>query len=143
MLGNAGCTWDDIVDADLDRHVACCHLRPMARGAIPVTNATIFFFVQLAVGLGILYSIGTDVLYSSVPFVSLGVAYPLVKRVTYYPGVELGLAVTVGWLCCSWSELLGIGVGRHEQRNSTWLSVHLLRPLANRPRQHLRTSRRP
>ena len=114
MLGNAGCTWNDIVDADLDRYVVRCRLRPMARGDIPITNAMIFFLTQLAVGLVILYSIGSDVVYYSVPFITLGVGYPFVKRVFHYPGVVLGLTAflwTIGWLCRSRNGPSGIDVG--------------------------------
>ena len=95
VLRSAGCTWNDIIDCDLDRQVARCRLRPMARGAIPERNAYIFTAAQGLVWVSILSQICPQYWLYSAPLVAMVAFYPFAKRLTNYAQVVLGF--TLGW----------------------------------------------
>src|SRR5207302_5758754 len=54
VMRGAGCTWNDIVDRDLDRQVACTRSRPIPSGQVSVKAAAVFLVVQALVGLLVL-----------------------------------------------------------------------------------------
>ena len=93
----AGCTWNDIVDQDLDRKVSRTRLRPIARRAISTPEALVFVCVQVLVGL-ILCSLVLPIpcLYHSIPSILLTGLYPYGKRFTNYPQIILGLVFSWG-----------------------------------------------
>ncbi|KAL9116384.1 MAG: hypothetical protein Q9187_007092 [Circinaria calcarea] len=95
MLRSAGCTWNDIIDQDLDRQVTRCRLRPIARGAIRPRDGYLFTAAQCFIWLGILSQISTNCLYYAVPLTGMVAFYPFAKRVTDYAQVILGL--TLAW----------------------------------------------
>jgi 4-hydroxybenzoate polyprenyltransferase len=99
-MRGAGCTWNDLVDRDLDAKVERTRSRPIPSGQVTVTQAAIFLVVQALVGLAVLLQFnGFTVLMG---FASLGVVaiYPFMKRITYWPQIVLGLAF-------SWGALMG------------------------------------
>jgi 4-hydroxybenzoate polyprenyltransferase len=99
-MRGAGCTWNDLVDRELDAKVERTRSRPIPSGQVTVTQAAIFLIVQALVGLVVLLQFnGFTVLMG---FASLGVVaiYPFMKRITYWPQIVLGLAF-------SWGALMG------------------------------------
>ncbi len=99
-MRGAGCTWNDLVDRELDAKVERTRSRPIPSGQVTVTQAAIFLIVQALVGLAVLLQFnGFTVLMG---FASLGVVaiYPFMKRITYWPQIVLGLAF-------SWGALMG------------------------------------
>ncbi|KAI1754100.1 UbiA-domain-containing protein [Xylaria castorea] len=92
VLRGAACTWNDTVDQDFDRRVVRCRHRPVARGAVSTSAAHLFTALQLA----LLYP-ATVVCFPAacMPHFLLMVllfgVYALMKRVTYYPQVVLGV----------------------------------------------------
>src|SRR5579862_7787683 len=54
VMRGAGCTYNDIVDRDIDAQVARTRGRPIPSGQITVRAAAVFLVAQLAVGLAIL-----------------------------------------------------------------------------------------
>jgi 4-hydroxybenzoate polyprenyltransferase len=105
-MRGAGCTWNDIVDRDLDRSVERTSSRPIPSGAVTMTAAALFVALQALVGLAVLLQFNalTQVLGLS----SLGVIaiYPFMKRITYWPQTVLGLAFSWGALM-GWPALAG------------------------------------
>jgi 4-hydroxybenzoate polyprenyltransferase len=105
-MRGAGCTWNDIVDRDLDRLVERTRSRPIPSGAVTVTRAAVFLALQALVGLTTIlqFNAFTQVVALS----SLGVVaiYPFMKRITYWPQTVLGLAFSWGALM-GWPALLG------------------------------------
>lgn len=95
LLRGAACTWNDIVDQRFDRRVARCRHRPVARGAVSTQQALVFMFAQVALWG---YYLSTSSLFPAqcVPYaatsLALFVVYALMKRVTYYPQLVLGVA---------------------------------------------------
>jgi 4-hydroxybenzoate polyprenyltransferase len=99
-MRGAGCTWNDIVDRDLDARVERTRSRPIPSGQVTVPAAAAFLAVQALVGLAVLLQFNRFTVL--VGFASLAVVaiYPFMKRVTYWPQIVLGLAF-------SWGALMG------------------------------------
>ena len=88
------CTWNDNLDQDLDRQVARCRVRPIARGAVSTAQGHFFTAVQIAVGACILYPFSDSTLiHAAIDGIFLFI-YPLMKRCTNYPQVELGFGLS-------------------------------------------------
>ena len=51
VMRGAGCTWNDIVDRDLDAKVARTRSRPIPSGQVSVKAAAVFLVLQALVGL--------------------------------------------------------------------------------------------
>src|SRR6202030_74563 len=50
VMRGAGCTWDDIVDRDLDGRVERTRSRPIPSGQVSVRQAAAFLIVQALIG---------------------------------------------------------------------------------------------
>ncbi|KAI9711981.1 MAG: hypothetical protein M1820_001689 [Bogoriella megaspora] len=96
IMRGATCTWNDTCDADYDRQVSRCRHRPIARGAVSITQASIFTLAQTALCIGTLTVMPPLCALYSIPAVVGWFAYPLAKRVTYYPQVVLGFPMAWG-----------------------------------------------
>jgi 4-hydroxybenzoate polyprenyltransferase len=99
-MRGAGCTWNDIVDRDLDRLVERTRSRPIPSGQVSVAAASVFLALQALLGLAVLLQFNGFTV--AVGLASLGVVaiYPFMKRVTSWPQIVLGLAF-------SWGALMG------------------------------------
>ncbi|MGC8469315.1 MAG: 4-hydroxybenzoate octaprenyltransferase, partial [Acetobacteraceae bacterium] len=95
VMRAAGCVVNDMWDRDLDRRVTRTRGRPLASGALSLTEAAGFLALLLAVGLAILLTLGRLAEVLGVFSLLLVALYPLAKRVTWWPQVMLGL--TFGW----------------------------------------------
>lgn len=94
-MRGAGCTYNDIVDSDLDAKVERTATRPLPSGLITKTQAWSWLALQLAIGFAIWIALpwGAKVIaLASIPLVA---AYPFMKRITWWPQVWLGL--TFNW----------------------------------------------
>ncbi len=97
-MRGAGCTYNDILDRDIDAKVDRTALRPLPSGAVSLKQAWAWLAIQCAVGLGVLLvlpRIAQLVALGSIPLVAL---YPLMKRITWWPQVWLGLTFNWGAL---------------------------------------------
>ena len=54
VMRGAGCTWNDIIDRDLDAKVARTRSRPIPSGQVSVKAAAVFLVAQALVGLSVL-----------------------------------------------------------------------------------------
>src|ERR1700744_6394945 len=54
VMRGAGCTWNDIVDRDLDARVERTRSRPIPSGQVSVARAAIFLVAQALIGLLVL-----------------------------------------------------------------------------------------
>lgn len=105
-MRGAGCTWNDLVDVDIDEKVARTRSRPIPSGQVTKTQARIFLVLQALVGLVVLLQF--DRFTVLVGLASLGVVaiYPFMKRVTDWPQFFLGLAFSWGAFV-GWTAALG------------------------------------
>ena len=94
-MRGAGCTYNDIVDKDLDAQVARTANRPLAAGTVSLKAAWAFLALQCLAGLAallVLPRVAQIVALASLPLVA---AYPFMKRITWFPQAWLGL--TFSW----------------------------------------------
>ena len=107
VMRGAGCTINDMADRDIDIKVARTATRPLASGALTMTQAVIFLGLQLLIGLVVLLSLTKTAIWLGIASLSLVVIYPFMKRITWWPQVVLGLAF-------NWGALLGWAAVRDE-----------------------------
>ncbi len=105
-MRGAGCVYNDLVDADLDRQVARTAARPVASGRVSARAAWLWLLLLCAIGLVVLLQ-----LRGAAQLVALGsilpvAAYPFMKRITWWPQAWLGLVFSWGALV-GWIELRG------------------------------------
>ena len=94
-MRGAGCTYNDIVDQDLDAKVERTALRPIPAGTVRTKQAWVWLLAQCFIGLLVLFTLprfAQIVALCSIPLVA---AYPFMKRITWWPQVWLGL--TFNW----------------------------------------------
>ena len=101
VMRGAGCTYNDIVDRDIDAGVARTRGRPIPSGQVTVRQAAVFLVSQLLVGLLVLLQFNWTTVWLGVASLALVAVYPFMKRFTYWPQLVLGLTfkwgALVGW----------------------------------------------
>jgi 4-hydroxybenzoate polyprenyltransferase len=95
IMRGAGCTYNDIVDRDIDARVERTRHRPIPSGAVSVRSAVLFLVLQLLVALAILLVLNRLAVLLGLASMALVLAYPFMKRVTWWPQAFLGL--TFNW----------------------------------------------
>jgi 4-hydroxybenzoate polyprenyltransferase len=100
VMRGAGCTWNDIVDRDLDGRVERTRSRPIPSGQVSVRQAAAFLIVQALIGLLVLLQFNRFAVITGVASLAIVAVYPFMKRITYWPQIVLGLAF-------SWGALMG------------------------------------
>ena len=97
----AGCTYNDIVDRDLDRQVERTRLRPLARGRVSLWGAWALLVAMSLIGLAVLLQLERTAQFVALASLAPVAAYPFMKRITWWPQAWLGLvfswAALVGW----------------------------------------------
>jgi len=108
-MRGAGCVYNDIVDADLDRQVARTAARPVASGAVSRRAAWIWLLLLCAIGLLVLLQLRWLAQLVALGSLALVAAYPFMKRITGFPQAWLGLVFTwgvpVGWVALRGDQL--------------------------------------
>ena len=103
-MRGAGCVYNDLVDADLDRQVARTASRPVASGRVSRKLAWAWLLALCMVGLVVLLQLRPEAQAVSLVSLVLVAAYPFMKRVTWWPQAWLGLVFTWG-LLVGWTAL--------------------------------------
>ena len=100
-MRGAGCTYNDLVDRDIDALVERTRSRPLPAGQVTARQAKIFLVAQVALGALVLLALAQPFAWI-VGLASLGIVaiYPFMKRITSWPQSVLGLAF-------SWGALMG------------------------------------
>lgn len=106
LMRGAGCTYNDIVDRNLDAQVARTRNRPLPSGQVTVPQAVGFLVLQLAGGFCVLISLNNFAIMVGVASLALVFTYPLMKRVTFWPQFFLGLTFNWGALL-GWAAVTG------------------------------------
>jgi 4-hydroxybenzoate polyprenyltransferase len=100
VMRGAGCTYNDIIDRDIDASVARTRGRPLPSGAVTVRQAWYFLIGQCVVGLVILAQLNLLSIGVGAASLLLIAAYPFMKRITWWPQAWLGLTF-------NWGAILG------------------------------------
>jgi len=104
----AGCTLNDIVDADLDAKVTRTRSRPIPAGQVTKRQAAVFMVLQLLVGVIIVATFNLLTIGLCAGSLILVAIYPFMKRVTWWPQLFLGLAFSWGALVGWTSQMNGL-----------------------------------
>jgi len=99
-MRGAGCTWNDLVDRDLDEKVERTRSRPIPSKQVTIGQATLFMLAQALVGLAVLIQFNKFTVMTGLASLLVVVVYPFMKRITYWPQIFLGMAF-------SWGALMG------------------------------------
>jgi 4-hydroxybenzoate polyprenyltransferase len=99
-MRGAGCTYNDIVDRDIDAQVTRTRGRPLPSGAVTTRRAALFLAAQLIVGLFVLLMFNGFAIILGASSLILVALYPFMKRITWWPQAWLGLTF-------NWGALLG------------------------------------
>ena len=100
VMRGAGCTWNDIVDRNLDAAVVRTASRPIPAGQVSVAQAALFVLLQALVGFAVLIAFNAFTVGLGIASLLIVAVYPFMKRITYWPQIVLGLAF-------SWGALMG------------------------------------
>jgi 4-hydroxybenzoate polyprenyltransferase len=100
VMRGAGCTFNDIVDRDIDAAVARTRGRPIPSGAVTRKQAAMLLVALCLVGLAILLQFNLFAVALGAASLLLVAAYPFMKRITWWPQAWLGLTF-------NWGALLG------------------------------------
>jgi len=102
-MRGAGCTYNDIVDLDIDEKVERTRSRPLPSGQVSRKQAWAFLVAQALVGLAVLLQFNGFAILVGLGSLLVVAIYPFAKRFTDWPQFFLGLAF-------SWGALMGWAV---------------------------------
>ncbi|MCJ9695721.1 4-hydroxybenzoate octaprenyltransferase [Rhizobium sp. PRIMUS64] len=105
-MRGAGCTYNDLVDHEIDMEVARTRSRPLPSGRVTRRRAKIFIGLQALVGLFVLLQFNWLNVFLGVLSLGIVAFYPFAKRFTDWPQFYLGLAFSWGALM-GWAGIFG------------------------------------
>ncbi len=105
-MRGAGCTWNDLVDRNLDAMVERTRSRPIPSGQVSVAQATAFMVAQALIGFLVLIQFNRFTVVTGLCSLLVVAIYPFMKRITYWPQIVLGLAFSYGALM-GWPAAFG------------------------------------
>ncbi len=106
LMRGAGCTYNDIVDEDIDDKVARTRSRPLPSGKVTRRQAWGFLALQCLGGLLVLLQFNWFAVLVGVASLAVVAVYPFMKRFTDWPQLFLGLAFSWGaWM--GWAAHFG------------------------------------
>lgn len=117
IMRSAGCIINDLWDKNIDRQVERTKIRPLAAGDLSTLQALCLLALLLSLGLAVLLSFPTNVILLGASSLILVITYPLMKRITYWPQLFLGLTF-------NWGVLLG-GLVYNERLSAPWYLFYL------------------
>ncbi|CAB3359966.1 Hypothetical predicted protein [Cloeon dipterum] len=114
IMRGAGCTINDMWDKDIDGKVSRTKDRPLVSGQLTRGDALVFLAGQLGLGLAILLQLNWYSIVLGASSLGLVIVYPLMKRITHWPQLVLGMTFNwgalLGWSAiqgsCDWSACL-------------------------------------
>ena len=105
-MRGAGCVYNDILDRDLDRLVERTRVRPLASGAVSLAEAWVWLVALCLIGLVVLLQLHWYAAIVALVSLAPVAAYPLMKRITWWPQAWLGIVFSWAALV-GWSEVTG------------------------------------
>ena len=104
LMRSAGCIVNDIVDKNFDKKVERTKNRPIASGKISVKLALIYSIVLCGLAFLVLINFNKFTIYMALLSMPLAFTYPLMKRITYWPQLFLGITFNYG-LVLAWISI--------------------------------------
>ena len=106
LMRSAGCIVNDIFDKDFDKKVLRTKNRPIASGRITVNVAIIYSCILCLLALLVLLNFNYFTIILALGSMPLAFTYPLMKRLTYWPQLFLGITFNYG-LILGWTAVYG------------------------------------
>lgn len=104
LMRSAGCIVNDIVDKNFDKKVERTKNRPIASGKVPVKLALIYSVALCGLAFLVLINFNKFTIYMALLSMPLAFTYPLMKRITYWPQLFLGITFNYG-LVLAWISI--------------------------------------
>ena len=105
LMRSAGCIVNDIMDKNFDGKVERTKNRPIASGKISVKLASSYAFILCGIAFLILINFNKLTILMALISMPLAFTYPLMKRITYWPQLFLGITFNYG-LILAWISIL-------------------------------------
>lgn len=105
-MRGAGCTYNDLVDKDIDGLVERTRSRPIPSGQVTTKQAKIFLVLQCLAGFVVLLQFNWFAVVLGISSLLVIAIYPFMKRFTDWPQAFLGLAFSWGALM-GWAAVFG------------------------------------
>ncbi len=96
LMRSAGCVYNDIVDKKIDQKVTRTKSRPLATNKITIFNAWVLTIFLSLLSLIILFQFNYIAIIFGISSGLLILAYPFMKRITYWPQLFLGIIFNWG-----------------------------------------------
>ena len=106
LMRSAGCIVNDIFDKDFDKKVLRTKNRPIASGKITVKVAILYSCSLCLLALLVLLNFNYFTIILALGSMPLAFTYPLMKRLTYWPQLFLGITFNYG-LILGWTAVYG------------------------------------
>jgi 4-hydroxybenzoate polyprenyltransferase len=101
LMRSAGCIINDIADKNFDQKVERTKNRPIASGKVSVKLALIYSIALCGLAFLVLINFNKFTIYMALLSMPLAFTYPLMKRITYWPQLFLGITFNYG-LVLAW-----------------------------------------
>ena len=105
LMRSAGCIVNDIADKNFDRKVERTKNRPMASEKVSVKLASFYALFLCAIAFLVLINFNYFTILMALISMPLALTYPLMKRITYWPQLFLGITFNYG-LILAWISIL-------------------------------------
>ena len=101
LMRSAGCIVNDIVDKNFDKKVKRTKNRPIASGKVSTKLGVIYSLVLCVLAFIVLINFNPFTIIMALISMPLAFTYPLMKRITYWPQLFLGITFNYG-LVLAW-----------------------------------------
>jgi len=105
LMRSAGCIVNDIADKNFDKKVERTKDRPIASGKVSVKLAFIYSVILCFIAFLVLINFNKFTILMALASMPLAFTYPLMKRITYWPQLFLGITFNYG-LILAWISIL-------------------------------------
>ena len=106
LMRSAGCIVNDILDKEFDSKVFRTKDRPIASGNISVKLAVFYSLILCIFAFLVLLNFNLLTIILALCSMPLAFSYPLMKRITYWPQLFLGITFNYG-LILGWTAIYG------------------------------------
>ena len=106
LMRSAGCIVNDIADKNFDQKVERTKNRPVASGKVSIKLASAYAFILCGIAFLVLINFNKLTILMALISMPLAFTYPLMKRITYWPQLFLGITFNYG-LVLAWISISG------------------------------------
>ena len=104
LMRSAGCIVNDIVDKNFDKKVERTKDRPIASSKVSVKLGLLYALALCGLAFLVLINFNNLTIFMALASMPLAFTYPLMKRVTYWPQLFLGITFNYG-LVLAWISI--------------------------------------